>query len=103
MAEICLLGKPMERVKASAEFIDGKPDKEAFEDWRFLLFRFEDFATLVAYKSAKSLANEIHDAGVSYRRKYDITDNESDTMIRDVMNSFNIEWHFLRYAEINIY
>ena len=103
MTEICLLGKPLEVVKASTEFIDEETKKETFKNWHFILFRFEDYITLAAYKSDKSLANEIHDASFSYIDKFDVTDDsEYDVMIKDVMNSFDVEWHLLRYAEINI-
>lgn len=66
----------------------------------FIKFNFEEGPEyFVRYKAEKSLANEIEDAITNFDDP-DLLDFE--LFIKEIMDSFNVEWAFQSYAELYI-
>lgn len=61
---------------------------------RFAYFDFDFSKFLVKYKSDKDLGNEIEDA-IQNHPDLDNEDVEYEDLVKDVMNSFEVEWEII--------
>ena len=74
-----------------------------FKGYRFIRFDFTQDAILVAYKSDKNLNDEIEDAIYSfYYQIGDDEDIEYEEAVKDIMDSFNIEWEIVNHTNIEM-
>lgn len=66
----------------------------------FIKFNFEEGPEyFIKYKAEKSLSVEIEDAIVNFQEEDDLKYEE---FIKEVMDSFNVEWDFQAYEELYI-
>ena len=59
---------------------------------KFAFFDFSAGRYLVKYKTDKEIGDEIEDAISAYE---DNDDAEYQDVVRDIMNSFGVEWEFV--------
>ena len=59
----------------------------------YAFFDFDEARYLVRYKSVKEIGDEIEDALSSWTNNDD--DAEYEDVVKDIMDSFNVEWEFV--------